>query len=571
VCLAAVFRFPALDGLPPALFRDEIEKGYTAWELAATGRYGRLSMTVGGTVIPSERFPFFIDVYGVRTSSLYQWLSIPFMAVGGLNGWTTRLPAAVAGVMAVWFTFLWVRRVWGTRTALWAGFWLALSPWHVVFSRWAQQGITEPLWLVLALYCFQKGRSPVATDRHRAFWWAASGVFAAVAFYAYAVGRVFVPVWLIALGLSHLRLLRRHSGAAALAGGVFLVLAIPVAWVSLGAEGAARFDRISVFGQTSSTGAALALFLKNWLRHFDLRFLFLSGDANPRHQLPGLGVMFLAQAPLVVFGLLGLIRRRRPVDVFLLLWLALFPVSASLTAEGVPHALRAIVGLPAWPVLTGIGTAVLFRLVAGLPRSDAVRRLAGALLVLVLVVPAALSLSRALYHRWPAAAAMDFEWTAQTITLALLNSDGNRVRAGGNDSASVIDARIGASTETGPQSPSETSLDSVPELPPVSSASPGRWLSGYVPYAPHRLLFHGQVDPRTWQARGLEALPARLLPPAPLSDFWSRIRAGDRLGLLEPDLGTLPPAAYTVELSIPLPPELGGQGEELGAVVLKTK
>ena len=45
--LAAIFRFPGLDAAPPALFRDEVEKGYTAWELAGTARYGKLDLETG--------------------------------------------------------------------------------------------------------------------------------------------------------------------------------------------------------------------------------------------------------------------------------------------------------------------------------------------------------------------------------------------------------------------------------------------------------------------------------------------------------------------------------------------
>lgn len=537
--LAAVFRFPALESSPPSLFRDELEKGYTAWELASTGRYGRLSMAPGGRVAPSEFMPFFIDVYGVRTSAVYQWLSAPVVAIAGLNAASTRFVAAFAGTLTVLFLFLWVRRVWGPKVALWSAFWLALCPWHVVFSRWAQQGITEPLWLILALLCFQVGRSPRAGARSRALWWIGTGFFAGLAFYAYDIGRLFVPLWVAALVASHSGTFLRRWKMLLPGAAVFLVIALPVTMVALGAEGSARFNRISVFGQTSSLPAALLLFVENWIRHFDPRFLFLSGDANPRHQLPGLGVLFLVQAPLILLGLAWLARRRRPMDWFLVAWIALYPVCASLTVEGIPHALRSIVGIPAWAIATGIGTAVLFRLIAGMKRPESTRRLAGALVALALAAPTALGLSRAVYRHWPATSALEFEWPAEQVTRALLDTRGEGAKTGNGDARSGDAGTL--------------------------------WLSGYVAYAPHRLLFHGRVDPREWQSKGLDALPARMLPPGPLDAVWPGVGEGDRLGLLTPDLTAIRPSMYRVVAPVIFPAELGGENTPVGAVVGKAR
>ncbi len=533
VFVAAAYRFPALDESPPSLFRDELEKGYTAWELWSTGRCGRLNLETG-RVSPSGASPLFIDVYGVRTSGIYQWLSAPFVGLGGLNAITTRLAAALAGTLAVLFTFLWVRRTWGGTVALWAGFWLAVSPWHVVFSRWAQQGITEPLWLVLMVYGFQRGKSPAISDRARAVWWGLSGLAAGVAFYAYAVGRVFVPLFGCLLLVSHWRVLWRHWKGALPGVAAFLAIGLPVAWVALGAEGAARFERISVFGQTDSIPGAIGLFLGNWLRHFDPRYLFLHGDGNPRHGLPGLGLFTLAEAPLLVVGVVVLLRRRRPWDRFVLGWILLGPVSASLTVEGIPHALRSIVGLPAWPVVSGVGMAYFLRLLGrNAAWSPLARRWAPALLAVLFVGSAAFLSMRAVYRGWPIASAMAFEWPAQTVTQALVSME---PESGGED-----------------------------------GRAPGRWLSGFVPYAPHRLLFHGRVPPREWQTRGMEALPANPLPPVPAGQFWSRYASGDWVGILPPDMESLPPGGYEIESAFALPwAVLDEEDLPVGAVIRKT-
>ncbi|GIX45055.1 MAG: hypothetical protein KatS3mg130_1463 [Candidatus Sumerlaea sp.] len=140
---ALLLRVLFLGSLPPALFRDEAEKLYTAWCLATTGHdaEGRL-------------LPLFIHVFGVTTSAVYQYAAIPFVWLLGLNEWSARLPAAVVGTLTVLFLWLWARRVYGELVANWAALLLALSPWHVVFSRWAQQGIFLPLWLAVGMWAW---------------------------------------------------------------------------------------------------------------------------------------------------------------------------------------------------------------------------------------------------------------------------------------------------------------------------------------------------------------------------------------------------------------------------------
>jgi hypothetical protein len=504
--LAAVFRFPGLEFSPPGIFRDELEKGYTAWELWHTGRYGRLLMEPGGRVVPSSRFPLFIDVYGVRTSAVYQWLAAPVVGLGGLSVRTTRLTAAWVGTLTVLLTFFWVRRLWGWKVAAWAGFWLAVSPWHIVFSRWAQQGITEPLWLIATLLTFQKGR--MAQSGWRTVWWGLSGFFAGLAFYSYEIARVFLPLWLVFLALTHWKSIRSSPRTAAVAVLVLFVICVPTSYIALTSEGAARFQRISVFGDGASVGQGIALAAKNWLAHFHPGFLFHSGDATARHQLPGLGLMHWVQAPLLALGLLWIFRRRKPAGLLLLAWIALYPISASLTREGIPHALRSIVGLPAWPILCGIGTGYLFRLLAGhVERAPHIRWAVLAVGIILLLAPMP-KLIRSLWTDWPREAREAFEQPEQILTDALTRHYG-----GG-------------------------------EQPRESHAV--LHLSGYVAYAPHRLLFHGRVRPADWQRSGLEALPARLLMPGALAHQWKGFAPGDRIAVFAAELQGLAPESYRI-------------------------
>src|SRR5690606_12913445 len=121
------------------------EKGLNAW-----------FMLESGVDASGRPWPVFIEVFGVTTSAIYQYATLPFLIFPGLNEWTVRLPAATAGVTTVLVTWMLARRVWGWQAAAWAAGLLAISPWHVPLSRWAQQGVFLPLLFVLAAWALAR-------------------------------------------------------------------------------------------------------------------------------------------------------------------------------------------------------------------------------------------------------------------------------------------------------------------------------------------------------------------------------------------------------------------------------
>jgi 4-amino-4-deoxy-L-arabinose transferase-like glycosyltransferase len=339
VSIAALLRVVHLDSLPPALFRDEAEKIYNAYCLATTGHdcTGRF-------------LPLFIRVFGVTTSAIYQYAAVPFVWLFGLGEWAARLPAAVAGTLTVLFVFLATERLLGMRTAIWSAISLALSPWHIVFSRWAQQGIFLPLWFALALYCwalFLRGRT-----------WSLVGcaAFCALAFYTYDVARVFVPLLILVWGIVYWRELRPHIREFLVSACVFILLCLPTLSLILFHTSAAqaRFSRISIFQPGASWASVVGTFFHNYVSHYSLSFLLINGDSELRHGV-GLGVLTFAEFLGLIIGSFCLIRRKSALSGLLLGWLLLFAVPASLTREGIPHALRAIVGIPGVQIVAGIG------------------------------------------------------------------------------------------------------------------------------------------------------------------------------------------------------------------------
>jgi len=337
--LAGLIRVYRLDSIPPALFRDEAEKVYNAFCLATTARD-----------CTGHFLPLFVNVFGVTTSTIYQYLAVPFVWLFGVGEWAARLPAATAATLTVAVLFLWMLRAWGLRAALWAALFLAFSPWHIVFSRWAQQGILVPLWLGLAMLgweWFLAGRRSGIL---------VSAAACGLAVYTYDVARAFVPLLVVTHIFLFRRELARHWRWSLAALVVLLIASLPTLHLlfTRTAAAQARFSRISIFAPGTPWTYAAGMFARNYFAHFSPAFLLLSGDQELRHGV-GVGVLTAAEFTALLAGLAVLLRRRSPRDLLLVAWLLYFPVAASLTREGIPHALRCIVALPGAQAVAGIG------------------------------------------------------------------------------------------------------------------------------------------------------------------------------------------------------------------------
>jgi 4-amino-4-deoxy-L-arabinose transferase-like glycosyltransferase len=350
VLVAAISRLLGLGTHPPGFFRDEADKGYTAYLLLKTGRDGA-----------GRSYPLFVKSLRVTTSAVYQYIEIPFVALFGLQEWAVRLPAALAGCGAVLATFFLARRWWGATAGLLAAGFLAVSPWHVLLSRWANQSILLTLWIPLGLLWFDCFLTHVRTGGKVAFGCLSSLSFA-LALYTYEPAQLFVPLLvfsLVGLAIWHRQVLgtKRWLLLPVL---LFCLLAIPMIWHVLTEpeESARRFRAISVFAAGRGWGT-IWLLLRNYLAHLSPVFLFLGGDANPRHSTGFPGQTHLYLAPLLAAGLWRCVRRPGYREHVLLTWFLLFPVPAACTSEGIPHALRSIFGLPVLQLISILGTKEL--------------------------------------------------------------------------------------------------------------------------------------------------------------------------------------------------------------------
>jgi len=365
--LAAFLRVFGLNKIPPELFGDEVDDGYQAYSLLKTGRDYR-----------GNFLPVYSESFAEPRAPLLFYATIPFEAVFGLNEWGVRLAPAFFGVLAILLTYWLVKEILAEeKVALIAVFLLTVSPWHLSYSRAAFEVSLLLFLVLLGTVSFLKALK----GESKCWFW--SAISFGLCFYAYSTANIFVPLWLLFLiyfSRSQLKKVWKNSSKAivlALMIGGLVVL--PLAKEILFGSAGFRFGLVSIFSdpqmvdQISFKRSVAPLtslterlfhnkvafwfraFWGNYLEALSFKFLFVSGDPNPRHSVPGFGLLFLAFFVPFLLGIFRLFQKNFREFFFFLAWLLIAPVPSSLTIGGGSHATRLFLILPPVIVFTAEG------------------------------------------------------------------------------------------------------------------------------------------------------------------------------------------------------------------------
>ena len=360
----AVLRFIHFGQSPPGLNQDEAFDAWNAWCLLKTG-----------TDQHGVSWPiFYFRGLGNNNATLYLYLLLPFQAVGGLNITTTRLPAAVGGVMTILLIYYVGARLFDRRVGLLAAALLTFNPWHIQQSRWGHEASICPLFGLLTVAALLWANFPVSDavkGPPKPFRATLAGALAGVTCYGYPALRIFVPAFLFMVVLMTLsswrRFLKDRKGALAAGAFVCAFAAIfgPMVWEYIfDYEGIARHNTFLMIPWADATAMAL---VKNaalrYIDHFSLDFLFINGDITPIQSPPGMGQFYWYMFPLMLAGIFFiLLRFVRSISVRMLLAFVLaYPVSDSICFDFSSHALRSAPGLCSLVLLAGLGGAAAVR------------------------------------------------------------------------------------------------------------------------------------------------------------------------------------------------------------------
>lgn len=372
--LALLLRVMAIAQYPVGFTPDEASFGYDAYSLLKTGKdqWG-------------EAWPLALRSFGDFKLPLYSYLTIPSVAIFGLNEFAVRLPGAIFGTLAVLVTFFLVgellRRskfqISTSNFQFLASLLLAISPWHVSLSRGAFEANLTTFFLPLGVFAFLKGLV--------SFWWM---MVAAVVFglnlFTYHSARFVTPI--VILGLIVLARREFNILRYKLPIGIFILFLLVAGFSTFFGAGRRGVD-IAIFNPTDRwatvsdrryeavrvgmpdsmarffSNKAVYLwdnFIANYLSYLSPQFLFTQGAGEWTYgMIPGRGVLYLVELPAILAGLIAFARKPNRNFSFILFWILVAPVAAALT-KGVGHAAnRAAVMMPCRPDSLGIWGTLL--------------------------------------------------------------------------------------------------------------------------------------------------------------------------------------------------------------------
>lgn len=349
--LAGFLRFWQIDKIPPGIYPDEAMNANDAIDSLKT-----------------NIFKLFYPENNGR-EGLFIWLISLSFFIFGISIFSLKFVSALFGTLTVLGLYFLIKEVFfenklldSKKIALLSSFFLAVSFWHINFSRIAFRAILIPFFLVFGFYFLFKGfRKKQILDL------IFSGVLLGLGFYTYISYRFLVILLIPVLFCWFLIYKRQGLQKKYILFGFLLLLAIFITALPIGIyflknpeAFLGRAGGVSIFAQ----GNPLYNFGKSLILHLGM-FNF-KGDYNWRHNFSGapqllwpVGILFLIGLVFSVAKVISAIREKNFSTLncfsFLISWFVIMLFPGFLSSEGIPHSLRVLGTVPAVYSFAGIG------------------------------------------------------------------------------------------------------------------------------------------------------------------------------------------------------------------------
>ncbi len=352
IFIAAVFlRVYKLDQIPPSLNWDEVAAGYNAYTIANWGvdEWG-------------HKFPLVFQSFYDDKHPVHIYIAAAFIKVFGLSDFVTRLPSAVFGSLTVLAIYFLVRLMFKNRLAgIFSALFLAISSYHLQFSR----GLWE---VTFALFFYILGLLLFYIGIRKKTWLLPLSFFSfGICFFSYHASKVLVPPTLLLLGILYFKDLVKNRISLLLCGLVILLFAgltiqnpriLGFARIAQNKLSNVEIDGTFIYPRTHNIYLATAeVTLDHYVTYFSPKYLFVSGDQDPRDSVPVFGQFYKIYAVLIAIGLISLIFIRSKEVLIILAWLLLAPLPAAFTTGEAQNATRAMFMMGSVDILAALGAS----------------------------------------------------------------------------------------------------------------------------------------------------------------------------------------------------------------------
>lgn len=374
--LSFVLRIVDISGNPPSLTWDEVSIGYNAYSILRTAKDEH------GKFLPFDTF----TAYGDYKPPLAIYLTVPSIAIFGLNAFAVRFPSALFGSLTILVFYYLVRELiprlrknvpGGAYLPSLASLLLSISPWHINLSRAGFEANIALFFVTLGTYLILKTRN------NRTIW-IISFIPYVLSVYTFNSARYFVVIFSFGLLLYCINTIRQFWKQWILGVCIALILLLPIVGHLLSKEARLRFIEVNIFSDIKIVETAnerltrskdfintLANnrrvgYTRSYLIHFfdnlEPEFLFISGDGNPKFSIRDVGQLYCIEAPFFIIGFLGIFVFDWKIGLLLLYWVISAIIPAA-TARETPHALRILNLLPVFYLWIAFGQLIVFNFI----------------------------------------------------------------------------------------------------------------------------------------------------------------------------------------------------------------
>jgi len=352
--MGAALRLLHLGEYMPALFRDEAALGYNAYSIWLTGRdeYGVL-------------LPVFFRSFEVFFMPAYVYLSAPIVGVLGLNIFSTRLLSSISGIIALIIIYKVASEMWGKRAGIFSMLALAVSPWHIFYSRGAFEGNLGLTFFVLGFYLWIK-----FIKHRKIFLFFVSSVSFAFSMYSYQAERLVVPLFALVAVLVSYKLIWKNKKKIVIPAALVFLFLVPLLVASFKPVSFHRAAGVSVFETGNppgwTEGRDASLFINNslhlrfqqisslYLSYFSPKNLFVEPDSNLQRRVENISVFYVWMMPFMIYGLVKVLSKRDENKIILLAFVLFAPLPAALTGDPF-HTYRSLLLYFPLTMLVGLG------------------------------------------------------------------------------------------------------------------------------------------------------------------------------------------------------------------------
>lgn len=317
------------------LFGDELDAGYQSY-----------SLLVNGTDYKGNWLPAYMHSFSEWRAPGLMYAMVPFIQIFGLNEWGVRMGPAVFGILSIVGFYLLLGQIGvNKRVSLITMLVLAISPWHIQYSRAGFEITLMSAFIVFGLYFLIKK------------YFVLSAMLLSASIYTYSSANVLMPL-LVLLTLCFFKLNIKELFKFGILG---LIFCLPILYQLIFGHAGERFGTLNILNNkdviaevieyrnnSNNTFVSKIFYNKyvisakkivfNYSNAIGANFLFNEGDVTFRHSLHQVGNLFWIQLPLIIWGLIRVIKNKKYFFIVGVLLIA--PIASSLTIDGFNHATR---------------------------------------------------------------------------------------------------------------------------------------------------------------------------------------------------------------------------------------